>query len=352
MYKTYIIFLLAFGATFFGVELFRRWSLRRELLDIPNERSSHTVPTPRGGGLIICAVSLTAFFIYCLQTFENFYSAYFAGALIVAVISLIDDVRTVSPFWRILCHSLAAGLTVRFIGGFENLWIPFYGVAQSGIWGDLAAFLWIVWLINAYNFMDGIDGLAATQAVTAGIGWCLLGLCRELDNAWYFGGVLASSSMGFLILNWQPAKIFMGDVGSAFLGYTFAVLPLLASKQTETSEIISVLPWFAVLFVWFFVFDSVFTVLRRLVRGEKVWQPHRQHIYQKLLINGFSHSKVTGLYGSASIILVFSVLYSSFTSSMIFPALAFVVAGVGTILLLFIWLIVNGRRRQVEFEEQ
>ena len=349
-YKPYIIFLLACGTTFFGVELFRRWSLKRDLLDIPNERSSHTVPTPRGGGLVIGAVALTAFFLYTLQSFDNFYWAYFAGALIVAGISWIDDVRTVSPFWRILCHSLAAILAVRFIGGFENLWIPFYGIAQIGMWGDLAAFLWIVWLINAYNFMDGIDGIAGAQAVTAGIGWCLIGSFRQIDNALYFGGVLTACSLGFLMLNWQPAKIFMGDVGSAFLGHTFAVLPLLAARQTETSELRAFLPWFGVLFVWFFVFDSVFTFLGRLARGEKVWEPHRRHIYQKLVIDGLSHARVTILYGTASLILVAAALLSSGTPSAFLPAVLALVA-VETMFLLLIRLKTGGRRKSVEIEK-
>lgn len=340
MYYTYIIFLFVFAATLSGVELFRRWSLKREILDIPNERSSHSVPTPRGGGLIICVVSLIAFFIYELLTSENYYSAYFAGALVVALISLIDDVRTVSPFWRILCHCLAAVLAVGFIGGFEVLRIPFYGIARIGFWGDVLAFFWIVWLINAYNFMDGIDGIAALQAVTAGIGWSLTGLVVGIENAFYYGGVLTASSLGFLILNWQPARIFMGDVGSAFLGYSFAVLPLLAAKQAGESEILPLLPWLGVLFVWFFVFDSVFTFIRRLLRGEKVWQPHRRHIYQKLVISGLTHARVTVIYGVLSAILVFSVIIG-YTTVRISESLIFAVAAVETMLLILIWILVS-----------
>lgn len=337
MYQSFIIFLAVFCFTFAGVELFRRWSLKRDLLDIPNERSSHTNPTPRGGGLIICTVSLSAFLIYELRTANEFRTAYFAGALIIALISLIDDVRSVSPFWRILCHSLAALLAVKLIGGFENLWIPFYGTAQIGHWGDVLAFFWIVWLINAYNFMDGIDGIAATQAVTAGVGWSLLGIILGIDHAFYYGGVLAASAMGFLMLNWQPAKIFMGDVGSAFLGYTFAVLPILVSKESKNGEINLFLPWIGVLFVWFFVFDSIFTFFRRLLRGEKVWQPHRRHIYQNLVIDGLSHAKVTLLYGTISVILVLSVVYFIKDLQNYLPILGGIVL-IETFLLILLWL--------------
>jgi Fuc2NAc and GlcNAc transferase len=343
VYQPFIIFLAIFGGTFSGVELFRRWSLKRKLLDIPNERSSHTIPTPRGGGLIICAVSMLAFFLYELLKFDAFNAAYFAGALIVAAISLIDDVRSVSPFWRILCHSLAAGLAVRSFSGFENIWIPFHGAVQIGFWGDLAAFFWIVWLINAYNFMDGIDGIAATQAITAGVGWSFFGIVLGIDNAFYYGGVLAASAMGFLMLNWQPAKIFMGDVGSAFLGYTFAVLPLLVSKESKNLEIDPFLPWLGVLLVWFFVFDSVFTFFRRLVRGEKVWQPHRRHIYQNLVISGVSHAKVTLLYGAVSAILVFTVIWFSTSSQKLLP-LTGAVAAAETIFLVIVWRSVCGQK--------
>lgn len=350
MYNSFFIFLAVFAVSFCGVELFRRWSLKRELLDIPNERSSHTVPTPRGGGLIICIVSLIAFFIYALVSGESFYLAYFAGAIVVAVISLIDDVKTVSPFWRILCHSLAAVLAVKFISGFANLWIPFYGIIQTGFGGDVLAFFWIVWLINAYNFMDGIDGIAATQAVTAGIGWSLTGAFWGIENAWYYGGVLTAASIGFLILNWQPAKIFMGDVGSAFLGYTFAVLPLLTAKQTRSNEISALLPLLGIIFVWFFVFDSIFTFFRRVLRGEKVWEPHRRHIYQKFVISGISHAKTTLLYGAASVILVGTAILA-LKSPQIYAPLVIGAVFVETILLVLIWIAVSRRHQQFKIEK-
>lgn len=336
MYKTFTIYFAVFAISIIGVELFRRLSLKREMLDIPNERSSHNVPTPRGGGIIICVVSVLTFFIYSLVSGESFPWVYFVGAGIVAGISLLDDLRTISPSWRILFHCLAAVLAVWTYGGFEVILVPFYGIIQIGFWVNIFTFLWIVWLINAYNFMDGIDGIAGTQSVTAGIGWGLTGLFWGIEDVAFFGGVLAMSSMGFLLLNWQPAKIFMGDVGSAFLGYTFAVIPLLAKKHIGSPEAESILPWIAVVFVWFFVFDSVLTFLKRLFRGEKVWQPHREHIYQKLVIAGFSHSKVTGIYGLASAIVVL-VLIIALNYSLSFEMSVFAVVVLETILLISVW---------------
>ncbi|HVE55950.1 MAG TPA: glycosyltransferase family 4 protein [Pyrinomonadaceae bacterium] len=345
MYKIFAAYIAVFTVSFWGVELFRRWSLKRELLDVPNERSSHSVPTPRGGGLIICVVSIVTFLIYSLVSGGNFYWSYFVGAIIVAAISLIDDVRTISPFLRILFHGLAAGIVVWSLGGFREILIPFYGIVEFGIWGNITAFLWIVWLINAYNFMDGIDGIAATQAVSAGIGWSLVGLISGIEDIGFYGGVLALSSFGFLLLNRQPAKIFMGDVGSAFLGYSFAVLPLFAVKSTGNPVFGAMLPWIALFLVWFFVFDSVFTFLKRLFRGEKVWQAHREHIYQKMVISGLSHSTVTGLYGSASAILVLALVLT-IGYSMNFEKTVFGVIFFETVLLIFIWQKAGGSSRK------
>jgi len=336
VYKIFAVYFAVFAVTYLGVELFRRWSLKREMLDIPNERSSHSQPTPRGGGLIICSVSILTFFIYTIVSGGSFYWAYFAGAIIIALISLTDDVRTISPFLRIFFHGSAAGLVVWSLGGFNVVLIPFYGIVHLGFGGNILAFLWIVWLINAYNFMDGIDGIAATQAVTAGIGWSLVGLVWGIGELSFYGAVLAVSSLGFLLLNWQPAKIFMGDVGSAFLGYSFAVLPLFALKSVGNPIVGSMIPWIAVFLVWFFVFDSVFTFLKRLSRGEKVWQAHREHIYQKLVISGMSHAKVTSLYGLGSVILV-PVLVLTLKYSLNFEKTVFGIIVLETILLILFW---------------
>jgi Fuc2NAc and GlcNAc transferase len=300
----------AFLLTYFGVGLFRRWSLRRNLFDIPNERSSHTEPTPRGGGLIIDAVCLLVFFIYCLIFQTNAYWSYFAGALIVALISWLDDLFSVSSLWRFLCHSLAAILVVWSLGFWDSVYIPFAGTIQLGQIGQIITFFWIVWMINAYNFMDGIDGIAGVQALTAGFGWLLVGILLGIEHAGFYGGVVAFSSLGFLIHNWQPAKIFMGDVGSAFLGYTFAVLPLIALKETNKESFL--LPVIAVTLVSMFVFDSLITLFKRLIKREKVWQAHREHIYQRLIIGGFSHRFVAGLYAVFSvIILILLILWLS-----------------------------------------
>ena len=310
MFKIFTLNLIVFVLTYFGVWIFRRWSSKRAILDIPNERSSHTEPTPRGGGVIIVIVCLFFFPILSVLSGQHIIWSYLIGALVVSAVSLVDDVRTISPFWRFLCHSLAAGIVIWQLQGFDKLLIPFYGTVQTGFWGNILAFLWIVWLINAYNFMDGIDGIAASQSVTAGIGWLLIGTLYNFELIGLYGGVVAFSALGFLIHNWQPARIFMGDVGSAFLGFTFAVFPLLNRERIDNPVFDGYLPWITGFLVWFFVFDAVLTLIRRTLSGEKVWQAHRKHIYQQLVIAGISHSTVTIIYTICSVILTAIIIFA------------------------------------------
>jgi Fuc2NAc and GlcNAc transferase len=287
--------------------------VRRAILDVPNERSSHKTPTPRGGGLVIATVCLGFYLLNAIFLGGVFVPGYFVGAALIALISWFDDLKSVPPAARFLVHAVAAGLAVFSLGGWPALSVPPAGEIKFGLFGSFIAVLWIVWLTNAYNFMDGIDGIAAMQALTAGVGWLLLGGFFAAETTSLLSGVLAFSSLGFLLHNWQPARIFMGDVGSAFLGYTFAVMPLLVAFEARQSSVIvqesrlGIVMLAGILLVWLFVFDTVFTFFRRLLRGEKVWRAHRSHLYQKLVINGHSHQFVTLVYGLLSVSIVVSL---------------------------------------------
>ncbi|MGI8787289.1 MAG: glycosyltransferase family 4 protein [Pyrinomonadaceae bacterium] len=301
-----ILYVCVILISYLGVEAFRRWSLRRNLYDVPNERSSHTAPTARGGGLIIVLICLSAYAGYTIFISGDFRWSYLLGASLIALVSWLDDLYSISFVWRILVHAAAAAIIILTLGYFQEIHAPFFHEINFGINGAWPTFFWIVWLTNAYNFMDGIDGIAGIQAVCAGIGWLLIGELCGLPTIGFYGGIIAFSSLGLTIQNWQPAKIFMGDVGSAFLGYSFAALPLLAKTEIEgvrseaLNPVIPLLPIIAVLAVWLFVFDTIYTFLRRVFRGEKVWQAHRSHIYQKLVIGGFSHQTVAIIYGAIS----------------------------------------------------
>lgn len=280
--------------TCFGVRMLEEWAKRRNILDLPNERSSHTRPTPRGGGLVIFFTSIVAWLVYLrltsLESFNVTIWAYLFGAGAIAAVGWQDDLHPLPNWLRFGVHSGAALLALMTIGYWHSLRVPLLGSVEVEWVGFPLTFLWIVGLTNAYNFMDGIDGLAGGQGAIAGLGWALLAWHFEEPFVVAFALYLVASTAGFLIYNWPPARIFMGDVGSAFFGYTFAVLPLLLSPSEDR------LPFAALLLVWPFVFDTGFTLLRRLRRHEKIFEPHRSHIYQRLVVSGYTHRDVTLLY--------------------------------------------------------
>ncbi|CAN5587153.1 glycosyltransferase family 4 protein [soil metagenome] len=301
-----IIFPIVFCLSYFGVGFFRRWGLHKEFLDIPNERSSHTEPIPHGAGLIIVLICLISYIPVSLYVTGTYSWGYFVGGLLVAIISFLDDIRWVPFGWRLLVHSIAAILLIVDVDTWHG--ITMLGHLTFGNFGYVLTFLWVVWMINSYNFMDGIDGLAGLQAVIAGTGWVIMCYLVEMPALTLYSGIIAAASLGFLLHNWNPANIFMGDVGSAFLGYTFAALPLLG--RTVAVKNIDLLPIAAVLFVWLFLFDSMITLLRRAFRGERIWKAHREHLFQRLVSSGLSHRTVTILYGVLASILCLSVLVS------------------------------------------
>ncbi len=195
--------------------------------------------------------------------------------------------------------------------------------------------------------MDGIEGIPAIQAVTAGIGWFLIGAFVNLSAVRFYGGILACASLGFLIQNWQPAKIFMGDVGSAFLGFSFAVLPLLAGNEKGSlADKQKFLPAAAVLFVWLFVFDTVFTFTRRIFSGERVWEAHRGHLYQKLVIGGFSHRTVASLYGVISILTVVATILWTYKTDL-WETILFVLIALQSLGLLLYLFVFRNRKTKV-----
>lgn len=256
-------------------------------------------------------VCLSAFLAYLYFSDEKIIWSYFIGALIVALISWLDDLFSIRILWRVLCHSLAALVLLANVGFPQIFTFPLLGTYTIGGIGLLFWFLWIVYLINAYNFMDGIDGIAGTQALIAGIGWGIFGWIGGFHGAGFLGLIIAASSLAFLIYNWQPAKIFMGDVGSTFLGYNFAVLPILAFNENlvYTRKL-----WFAsVLLVWFFLFDSAKTLLQRASEGKKIWQPHREFLFHKLILEGCQHKTVTITYSLLTVLIsTFLLLYLNY----------------------------------------
>jgi UDP-N-acetylmuramyl pentapeptide phosphotransferase/UDP-N-acetylglucosamine-1-phosphate transferase len=281
----------------------------RYLIDIPNARSSHTRPIPRGGGIGIVAVALVAWlalaaYLAGTADFANPVLPLAGAALLVALVSIVDDVRSVPSAIRFGVHALAAALVIAGYGVPEGIVVPLAG--ELPLAAPLAVgltLLWCVGVTNIYNFMDGIDGIAGVQAVVAGAAWAVVGVILGGPVVAVTGTVIAAAALGFLGHNWSPARIFMGDVGSAFLGFTFAALVLVAGTAAGAGDVgggavtAARLPVAAILFLWPFLFDGTFTLLRRALRGENIFQAHRSHLYQRRVIAGRSHASTATFYG-------------------------------------------------------
>ncbi len=288
--------ILGFGAfvfSYFAVVEVRHLTLQHNILDIPNERSSHLTPTPRGGGLAIVLITLLsiALLIFIKPHWPiHGLPGIFSGAILVAGISLWDDIHPL-PFWiRLAVHIAVAGIVVFLTGKWEIVDVPYFRTLNLGWIGIPMTIVWIVGMINAYNFMDGVDGIAGGQGVVAGLGWVVLGILSGQFFIAGIGMIIAACCLGFLGHNWPPAKIFMGDVGSTFLGYIFAVLPVIAGQYDAR------LTFAGALLVWPFVFDPAVTFLRRLFQHENVFSAHVSHFYQRLVATGFSHKRIALLY--------------------------------------------------------
>lgn len=277
---------------------------RRQVVDIPNVRSSHQTPTPRGGGLVIVAITLLGWLPYGFVRSSERWPTLLAcagGALLIATVSWLDDVRSLSNRVRFAAHSAAAVLVILGVGFWTTISLPALGPIRLDWFGTLFTFFWIAGLTNAYNFMDGIDGIAAGQAAVAGFMWTVLGWLGTDHLTCSLGVLIAGSSLGFLAHNWSPARIFLGDVGSAYLGYLFAAMPLVFTSSLTIGAGDSRSLMNAVLILWPFLFDTAFTLVRRLRKGENIFAAHRSHLYQRLIAMGHSHRFVAGLYISLAL---------------------------------------------------
>jgi UDP-N-acetylmuramyl pentapeptide phosphotransferase/UDP-N-acetylglucosamine-1-phosphate transferase len=266
----------------------------RAVLDQPNERSSHAIPTPRGGGIaLIGAVLVVWLGLIVTGRVERSLLVVAAAALALAIVSWIDDLRGLSPALRfgVQIAAVAAWMATLPPGAVFQGWLPpALDMAASGL-------LWL-WFVNLFNFMDGIDGIAGSEAVAIGAGLVLLasvGATRDPDLALLAASV-AAASLGFLAWNWSPARIFLGDVGSVPLGYLLGFL-VLGAASGGAWKIALILPSY-------FLADATLTLLRRLIRGERVWQAHREHFYQRAVQRGLSHSAVVWRVIAANLLLL------------------------------------------------
>lgn len=252
------------------------YAIQKAILDHPNERSSHTLPTPRGGGLaIVLTFYLGTGYLYATNTLDSNLFYAFISALPLLIVSLLDDLYTLGSKIRMIAQLLASILALSSLGGIET--ISLYFVELHGWWLNIPILFGMIWLINLYNFLDGIDGYAGSEAI-------FLGVATALIFGYDIGWIVAAGALGFLLFNWQKAKIFMGDIGSTFLGFIFAVLMIYSLNNGE-----SLYSWLIILGL--FWVDATLTLIRRAQNGESLSQAHRKHAYQRITQAGWSHQK-------------------------------------------------------------
>jgi Fuc2NAc and GlcNAc transferase len=267
-----VTFLTSAGLTY----LLRIYTLKKNIIDVPNTRSSHTLPTPRGGGLSLVLVFLVVLVGFIWTRTLSLWSGgmLFLAGVMVALVGWLDDHGNIHALVRLFVHLLSSVLIVLAFGGLPEF-VAFGLTVSLGWLGDLLAVIALAWILNLYNFMDGIDGIAGVEAVTSTlIAGILLYVEFGFSEASGLHFFLSAAVLGFLLWNFPPAKIFMGDVGSGFLGLMLGALALYSASLAPQ------MLWVWLILLGVFIIDATLTLLRRLLRGDKVYEAHRSHAYQ------------------------------------------------------------------------
>jgi UDP-GlcNAc:undecaprenyl-phosphate GlcNAc-1-phosphate transferase len=300
----FLLCLFLFSGVIFSISAIITWLLARYLkfLDIPNERSSHIRATPRGGGMAIVAaffagMALIGLVDHGTSVQTRYFLGFLGAALVIAVFSVYDDFRSRSFKVKLAAQLLAIFIALLCGIKIDVIDLPWLEKLHLGWWGYPLTLMWLLGLTNAYNFMDGLDGLAAGTAVIAAFFLAIISLQQGSQFIYLAAFALGIATLGFLPFNLPPARIFMGDVGSTFLGLAFAVMAVVALRYDRSHISLFVVP----LLLFHFIFDTTFTFLRRLLRGEKVFHAHRSHLYQLLNRLGYSHAKVTFFYAAMAV---------------------------------------------------
>jgi Fuc2NAc and GlcNAc transferase len=268
----------------------RAFALSHGVLDVPNDRSSHNTPTPSGGGVAIVASTIAAASVLSWRGLLDMplYLALCGGGVAIAAVGFLDDRRSLPAGIRLAAHLGAALWALFCLGGLPSLCIGHWTV-HFGWVGYVLGALGIGWTLNLFNFMDGIDGIAAAEAAFIVWGGTLLAVASGSGTgACAMGLAVGAACCGFLRWNWPPAKIFMGDVGSGYLGYLIGVLALASARENS----VALLVWLILGGVFFS--DATVTLVRRSLRGERVYEAHRTHAYQLLARRWHSHRSATG----------------------------------------------------------
>lgn len=297
-----LLLFISIGVSSGVTGLIRRYAISTNLLDLPNERSSHTVPTPRGGGVAIVVSFLVLVLALGATGFieSRLVLASVGASAMIATLGFLDDRSSIPARWRFLGHAAAAVWVIYWMGRIPPISI-FGVVVDLSYAGPALCGLYLVWMINLFNFMDGIDGIASVETITTALGGALLWWVAGSGTDWIVAVIFAGCVGGFLVWNFPPAKIFMGDAGSGFLGLIVALLSLWCGQATPH------LFWAWLILVGCFMVDATTTLLRRVRRGEKFSEAHRSHAYQYAARKHASHKKVTVAFGLVNLLWLFPI---------------------------------------------
>jgi len=297
-----------------------RQLLNRSIMDIPNERSSHGTPVPRGVGILVVVTWLLGMVLTETLAFYNPAGFFVAqpdgfviggtiGIVALALLGALDDKRNLSPYLKLVVQVAVAIFAVWLSDlSLDGLGLPFTAASSFGTWGWILAVVWLVAFTNIFNFMDGINGLAFTQLIFGGAAFAIMGVMVTDFELAISGALAAGAAVGLLKYNFPPAKVFMGDVGSLPTGFLLALMALRSAFGADSQGQI---PFTAgVLVLWPFIFDGGFTLLNRIFHRRNPFQAHRSHLYQRQLVAGQSHGEVTVFYGISMLICgLFGLMY-------------------------------------------
>jgi len=293
-----------------------RWLQDRQILDRPNERSSHSVPTPRGGGWAVTGTILILWGTLTLAQPDTLHIwALLLGIGGLALISWVDDLRGLTPGVRFSAQIVAVAIGVIILPSDALVFQGWFPLPLDRL---LAGFCWL-WFVNLFNFMDGIDGIAGTETVCVGSGIILVIALVDMEPMLAFmAAVTIGAALGFLVWNWHPARIFLGDVGSVPLGYALGWLLIAMAAQGQLLA--------ALILPLYFGADATTTLLRRLLRGVRVWQSHREHFYQQAVQLGRSHREVVVVVLLGNLLLIGCAAVAAIATE-VSPLLAWLVLG-------------------------
>ena len=277
--------------------------VRLNIADIPNARSSHARPTPKGGGLAVALsffLGVTALFFLssAVRLSEHGFLVYLGLAGLLVVAALIDDLKPMPPSLKLTVQIFCAGIFTTAVARFETVSVPGFGVVELGLLGSFATVLWIVGVMNLVNFMDGINGLVSGTAIIAAGTLAILALLSDAPFVYLAALVLVGATAGFFVHNFPWGRIFLGDTGSQFLGFALSTLAVIGASE-EGGKMSA---WLVPILILPLLFDAVLTLVLRALRGEDVTKPHRDHVYQILVRAGLSHAQVSALYFSLTLL--------------------------------------------------